>query len=197
MEINGYLVSENSGEFYSQSTQVGADQVIPGDTLMREMWYAQHFREVFNQLSSDAERAYLIEQSIAERILTPLTAFLALEPGLGGEPCIACLVNNGGPIIFNTEEFDFEEATISVSPNPTVDFARIRLNHPSGFRADDWQAVIYDATGRAISILPTPQQQDLFTEWTWELEGGIKAGIYFCTISSEYGEVVTKIVVLR
>ncbi|MGH1433770.1 MAG: T9SS type A sorting domain-containing protein [Lewinella sp.] len=197
MEINGYLVSENSGEFYSQSTQVGADQVIPGDTLMREMWYAQHFREVFNQLSSDAERAYLIEQSIAERILTPLTAFLALEPGLGGEPCIACLVNNGGPIIFNTEEFDFEEATISVSPNPTVDFARIRLNHPSGFRADDWQAVIYDATGRAISVLPTPQQQDLFTEWTWELEGGIKAGIYFCTISSEYGEVVTKIVVLR
>lgn len=196
LEINGYLVDQASGEFYNQSTQVEVDQVIPGDTLMREMWYAQHFREVFNQLSSESERAYLIEQSIAERILTPLTAFLALEPGLGGEPCIACLVNNGG-VIINTEEFELEDAQVSVSPNPTTAIARIRLSHPSGFQADDWQAVVYDAAGRAVSVLPAPQQQDLFTEWTWELEGGIKAGIYFCTISSEYGEVVTRIVVVQ
>ena len=63
--INGYLVDQASGEFYSQNTQVAVNQVIPGDTLMREMWYAQHFSEFFNQLSSESERAYLIEQSIA------------------------------------------------------------------------------------------------------------------------------------
>ena len=77
---------------------------------------------------------------------------------------------------------------MSVSPNTTTAIAHIRLSHPSGFRADDWQAVIYDVAGRAISVLPAPQEQDLFTEWTWTLEGGIKAGIYFCTISSEHGE---------
>lgn len=196
MEIDGYLVRESSGEFYSQNTQIETDQLTVGDTLMREIWYAQHFREFFSQISSDEERNYLIEQSIAERILTPLTAFLALEPGLGGEPCIACLFNNGG-VIIDTEDFEFTDAQLSVSPNPTTDIARIRLDHPSGFRAEDWQAVIYDAAGKAVSVLPAPQQQDLFTEWTWALEGKTQAGIYFCTISSEYGEVVTKIVVVR
>lgn len=195
MEIDGYLINTDN-EFFHQSTQIAGNQIVAGDTLMREMWYAQHLREAFHEISSAEDRDYLIAQSIAERILTPLTAFLALEPGLGGEPCIACLLNNGG-VIINTEDFVFEDAQVSVSPNPAVDYARIRINHPAGFRADDWQAVVYDAAGRAVTVLPVPQEQDLFTEWTWSLDGKVEAGIYYCTISSEHGKVVTKIVVVR
>ena len=94
LQIEGYLITENE-EFYTINAEVEEEQLITGDTLMREIWYGQLLPMLFGQVASNEDREDLINLSIAERILTPLTAFLALEPELGGEPCIGCLLNDG------------------------------------------------------------------------------------------------------
>ena len=196
MEIEGFLVTDDNN-FSTLNTQIPLEEVQAGDTLMQEMWYAQHLQSLFGQVASNADREHIIDLSIRERILTPLTAFLALEPGLGGEPCIGCLDNNGNVIIFSTEEFDITTTNVTIRPNPAIDYARIRVEHPSGVRSEDWQAVIFDTNGKAIVQLLSPQQEELFTEWEWKLDQSVPPGIYWCKISSKDGEVVAKIAVVK
>ncbi len=196
MEIEGFLVTDDNN-FLTLHTEISPQEVQVGDTLMQEMWYAQHLKSLFGQVASNADREHIIDLSIRERILTPLTAFLALEPGLGGEPCIGCLDNNGNVIIFSTEEFDISTTSVTISPNPAIDYARIRVEHPSGVRSENWQAVIFDTNGKAIVQLPAPQQEELSTTWEWKLDERVPPGVYWCKISSEFGEVVTKIVVVK
>lgn len=200
MNIYAELIS-NNGDYWTLSESLTFDEVHAGDTLMREIWYGPHLKNMEALLASDDEREYLIEQSIQERILTGLTAFLALEPSLGGEPCIDCLFNNGDIIIIDAvEQFDLRDATVLVTPNPASDIAHVFLSYPAELNPQDWNAVIYDAAGRMVSELQTPllvsQDDDQALVWKWDCSLS-RSGLYFVKIQGEYGERMEKIIVLH
>ena len=196
MNINASLIT-STGQFYNISTTIDSEDILVGDTLMKEMWYGPYLTSLVAQVGSNEDREYIIEQSINERVLTRLTAFLALEPDQGGEPCIGCLYNNGEIILISVhEQFIVEDAEIVVTPNPSTDLATIRLVYKGALNPKDWTATIFDSSGRAVSSLNLFNVKDNVLEWQWTIGNEINAGIYFCKIRSDYGKVVGKIVVL-
>ncbi|GJM32605.1 MAG: hypothetical protein DHS20C18_16060 [Saprospiraceae bacterium] len=195
MNINANYIT-NEGQVLSASNTIMPEDVFVGDTLMREMWYGPHLKSLEAQSSSTDDLLYIIEESINERVLTGLTAFLALEPGEGGDPCIDCLFNNGGPVVIATEEvFDPAAAEVLVTPNPATDFAKLHLKYPEPLNPDEWQVTIFDAVGRALVKLENPVSQNGVLQWNWQIEDEISAGIYFFKMQSDFGEVIGKIVV--
>lgn len=196
MEVEGYLVTEDN-HFTTINTSLSEEDVLMGDTLMREIWYGKHLPQLMGEASSNADREAIIDLSITERILTPLTAFLALEPEQGGEPCISCLYNNGEIILIATDDkFDLDNIEITVSPNPVMDQAVIRLPFAEGIDTKDWSAQVYSTQGALMATLTAPVVSDNQMEWTWRIDSKASAGIYYCRITSPYGEKTVKIVVV-
>jgi hypothetical protein len=196
MNINASLITD-SGQFWNINTTVESEDILVGDTLMKEMWYGPYLRTLEAQVATDEDREYIIEQSIKERVLTRLTAFLALEPDQGGEPCIGCLYNNGEIILISVnEQFISSDAKVLITPNPASFIAKIQLIYKGVLIPNDWTAMIYDASGRVISTLDLYNSTTNKLEWQWLLGNDIEAGIYFCKIKSDYGEIIGKIVVL-
>ncbi|MFK7807564.1 MAG: T9SS type A sorting domain-containing protein [Saprospiraceae bacterium] len=197
MNINASLVTTN-GSFYNISETVTEQEIISGDTLMREMWYGSYLRNLEALASSDEDRLDIISQSIQERVLTGLTAFLALEPSQGGEPCIDCLLNNGDFIWISTDEeiFDESQAELFVSPNPVSDNASIILSYSTDLNPDEWQATVYDLSGRLVKSLDAPAPDTKSLTWTWNLSSETAPGIYICKIESASASINAKIIVV-
>ncbi len=196
LHVNANLVTDN-GEFYNMSNSIDIPNIMEGDTLMREMWYGPYLKELEILAGSDDDRLAIVEQSIEERVLTGLTAFLALEPSQGGEPCIGCLLNSGTIIPVNTDyDSIVSEASLSASPNPASEEATIRLTYTNTLSAADWTLGIYNMSGRLITSLDSPNENDKVLEWKWEIGSKVSAGVYFCKAQSIHGELTAKIIVL-
>ena len=196
MNITANLILEN-GNFFSLNHTIQPDEIVQGDTLMREMWYGPHLKERELLVGSTGDHHAVIAESINERVLTGLTAFLALEPSQGGEPCIDCLFNPGEILINATETpFIIDSAAVSVTPNPVSVFAKISLVYGSTLTPTDWQTVIYNAAGRVVADLGTPVRTKDGLVWEWSVGQNVKPGIYFCKIQSSFGSMAAKVVVL-
>lgn len=195
LKIEASLIADDGG-FYSQSLEVESTDFFEGDSLMREMWYGSFLREQEAQIDSDEDRLSVIAQSIEERVLTGLTAFLALEPGLGGEPCVSCLNNNGGVLIATNELYDFSGAELTILPNPVFDQATIQLEVGGDSPAVEWTMMIYDVAGRMVANLGSANSNENLLQWDWILSTDISEGIYFCKAKSIHGELITKVIVL-
>jgi len=198
MQLTANLVTDD-GLFYTASETITLEDVFLGDTLMREMWYGSHLVEQESLIDTEEDREQVIETSIAERVLTGLTAFLALEPGLGGTPCIECLI--GDPIIVSTGEpaDDIESLEAFCFPNPASEVVDIFIKSPDLEQRslDGWEAVIFDQSQRQIHKLGAPTWQSDQIRWSWSIDETIANGIYFCKISNGDQVVVTKIVVQK
>ena len=51
-------------------------------------------------------------------------------------------------------------------------------------------------SGRLITSLTTPTENEQVLEWNWEIGSKVSAGIYFCKAQSIHGELTAKIIVL-
>ncbi|MEM9822069.1 MAG: hypothetical protein AAF985_13395, partial [Bacteroidota bacterium] len=195
-EVEASLI-DDEGQFWSVSNTIAPSEIVLGDTMMREMWYGPHLRDLEVLISNNEDRQYIIEQSIKERVLTGLTAFLALEPDQGGEPCIDCLLNNGTifPVSIH-EQFVPEDVELAVNPNPASEVARIRMAYPGVLNPKDWTASVFDASGRFICTLDLTRAEDNVLEWEWRIDASTKGGIYFCNIVSEFTKQVAKVVIV-
>lgn len=195
LHVSANLIT-NGGEFWNITTSIPPDDIISGDTLMKEMWYGPYLKSLEILASSDDDRFFIIEQSINERVLTGLTAFLALEPEQGGEPCIGCLYNNGTILISVDERFKLSDAEMLIFPNPVSDLAIVQLKYTETLNPEDWTATIFDAAGRAICQLDLSDSSANTLEWKWNITQETGAGFYFCKIVSIYGELIGKIIVV-
>lgn len=196
MHIDANLIT-NDGQYWHTSSAIEPNDVLTGDTLMKEMWYGPHLKELEAQADNDEDRLYIIDQSINERVLTSLTAFLALEPDQGGDPCIDCLFNNGEIIIVSVNEnFKASEAQLIVTPNPMSDHAKVLFLYTETLIPEDWKATVFDISGRPVKSLNLAHVSNNALEWQWSIDPEIKAGVYFCKVQSSYGELIAKMIVL-
>jgi len=164
---------------------------------MREMWYGPRLRSLEAQSSSESDIEQIVQTSIDERVLTSLTAFLALEPSLGGEPCITCLLSNDvGPFVATEEVFNSDEAVLLITPNPASTFAQIQLKYTKSLSPKDWTATIVDMTGKQLFVLEESTLNNGVLEWNWLIDNNVQAGMYLCEIQSEFGKLVGKIIIL-
>lgn len=192
LQINAAVILPD-GSFAISNTEIQPNQTIESDSLMREMWYGPHLKAEAVFASTDDEIAAVVEQSIEERVLTEFTAFLALEPNQGGEPCIGCF---DFEVITDVDEIELIHE-LFVSPNPTTSFARIELPVKSIEAIENWTAEIFDVSGRQIAVLNTPTFANNTLVWNWNIDENLNAGIYHCKVTNGDQYLTIKIVVIK
>ena len=173
------------------------------DTLAEEAWAANYLLSLENSNQGDATAQEIVESSIYYRVLSLHTAFLALEPSLGGEPCIGCIDgSNGGEFpVFSTEELAAEDPLILLKalPNPFARQVQIRAELLPGAVGAEYQFAIYSQLGQLVTVLE-PQMlapgQEATLLWDGATADGreLPAGIYFLIVQGPQGRAQLKLV---
>ena len=187
----------NDGTFLTSHQVIEESDAHQGDSLLMKAWYGPHFKYKESQIATDADRTWLIETSIEKRILTGLTAFLALEPDFGGEPCIVCNLNNGNTINTDDTKVDSTQLVWELSPNPASDYTTIRLTVDSDSDITDGHMEIIDLTGKTVFRLEAPAYQNNQLVWQWNIGREIPNGVYWAKVRTSKGAWVTQIVVAK
>jgi hypothetical protein len=162
-------------------------QVLQADSLNREMWTGHHIRYLEGSASSDADIQDIIDLSIAERVLSRYTAFLALDLEQGAEPCIGCWDVPFFPLPTEEVEAADAELIVEVSPNPFTEQCLITLNMEGQEEVEGVQIRIFDAYGKQVAGMQQPASQQITFSWDGTGKDGKKlaAGIYF--VVCEFG----------
>lgn len=172
------------------------EQLIESTPTLAQMWAGYKIDQLEDSYAS-ADIQQVLEWSLDYRVLSQRTAFLALEPGQGGEICEECDEDDS---TVEVEEIWSDEAiSIKVLPNPFREQVTIQLQLAEELDIADAQFIITDAQGRVLKS---------FKEGEWELVNGIyefiwngtdatgktlPSGIYFFSILTKEGEKSVKL----
>ena len=150
----------------------------------------QYIRSLENSMSDNATVAEIIERSIEERVLSLYTAFIALEPSLGGEPCLDCVDQSGGEVVTDVDDLKMDSLfQVQAFPNPFRERVILQLTASDKLDLEQFQFSIYNTLGQEIhrfSDIPNGAHNEIRLEWDGsDLNGqAVSAGLYFFTIQS-------------
>lgn len=208
------FVAELAGMYNGQPVivrkEISAAQVLYSDSLLTKMWTGNYITSLENSWSYDNQIiSQIVETSLANRVLSVYTAFLALEPGMEyrvedpGNPNSTAngtkIFTEDGIYTLNDVRQDNNHATgieenaiqTTISPNPFHNHTRITITI-NDFRIAGnikFSIGIYDIAGRKITEF---DPRELFfngimsVEWDGTDANGrqLKEGIYYLQINS-------------
>ncbi len=193
---------EYNGTFESQEILLTGDLSTNADSMIREMWAGNHLAFLDAQASTYASIHEAIDFSISERVLGDYTAFLCLEPSLGGEPCPTCEIEE--EVTVDTDPpLVLEELSCTAFPNPFTDRLTIDLTLPENIAADDCSLTLFDATGRVVRQFGRQDMSGTGQDWqlVWDArnENGlpVPAGMYVLVLSTPHGKHHLKVMCAR
>ena len=130
---NPPFMIEASGIFknaiFTQNFEVDNTGIYSSDSTSRDIWAGQYIRSLEQTSQTNEVVAQLIDISVNERILSTYTAFICLEPSMGGQICYDCMDEAGMLDITDEMETAGEDSTFLVAlPNPFNAGTTIRVN---------------------------------------------------------------------
>lgn len=178
MEVEFFAI--HNGTVFEHTFLIEASEVVPLDTLAEEIWVGNYLQAIESDGNSTTEIAHIIDVSIDERVLSKYTAFIALDPILGGEGCYECLNFEDEIIVINTKEEEQPALEFKVFPNPFSDQVNIHLGGAVAKRF-----TIFNAQGQLVQTLAGNQRS-----WDGRDASGhyLPVGIYFLVAELENGE---------
>lgn len=198
IEYSAYVDSN----FVFETIEAPTDQIMESDSVNREIWFGHHLRNLQSTVSGVSGIQEIVDLSIAERVLTDYTAFLALDLENGGEPCVECWEFEEW-IVFSTDDLKGElNIKIVAFPNPFSDQIKVSIELSEGSTVDEAELSIFDAFGKNIL---NQELGDLTnfgkTEWTWNGQNrngqSLPAGIYYMMVKTEKGVKTVKLTLMR
>jgi hypothetical protein len=185
------------------SAIVEAERIAESDTTLPVFWSGMKILEMERAAQTNAQIISIIDESLAMRVLSLHTAFLALEPSMGGEVCANCRdESNEGTTDIEDEEVVSKEAELVVYPNPFQTDVRIKLTLPAAVDARLVRFEIYDVLGRRVATLDHGLSgiADVFElEWDGTDNAGSKlaSGSYLLVVTTPTGRYTTMLVLVR
>lgn len=162
-----------------------------------QMWAGHEVGLLEDRPYSTSNIQEIVGLSLDYRVLSTWTAFLALEPGLGGEVCEECSEDDN--TVATEELLDDELIKVKVLPNPFEEWVQIQIIISEELDINDAQFFISDAFGRTIKTF-TEEDRKLvneYYEFSWD---GIDAsgnklptGVYYFTILTKKGKKTVKL----
>ncbi len=200
------FVIEAAGEYdgllFGESIEIEESEIIESDSLIEEVWVGNYIRNLEKDIQTNTTIAEIIDRSIQERVLSLYTAFIALEPRLGGEPCPDCVDQSGGEVTTDVEDLEKDSLfQIQAFPNPFKDRIRIQLTSTKKLALNDFQFSIFNMLGQEIyrfRNVPS-NSNEIMLEWNASNNNGqiVPEGIYFFTIQTPHQRINHKIVKLE
>ena len=159
------------------------------DSTLKTVWTAKYLEKLGSQAQSNANIQEIIELSIANRVLTQYTAFLALEPQMNFDEILeqgesrdnGLSPEEDGDISTDIQEIQISE--ISCSPNPTKDFVNINFSLNTSTKIN---ISIFDVQGKKIQTIISSELKSGEHKIKYDISA-IPCGIYILEIKSENG----------
>lgn len=201
------FVIEAAGEYdgilFGESILVEGTTLTEADSVLEEIWTGNYIRSLEKSLQNNTTIAEIIHRSIDERVLSLYTAFIALEPNLGGEPCPECVDQSGGEFTTDVEELEVDSLfQIQAFPNPFRERVVIQLTASDRLDLADFQFSIFNTLGQEIyrfTDLPKGLSNEIRLEWDASDRNGhrVSEGLYFFTIQTPDKRINHKLIKLR
>jgi Secretion system C-terminal sorting domain/Vault protein inter-alpha-trypsin domain len=199
-KYNGNLPFEIEVTGSYQSTPFGkrltiSDSLIAAaDSKTRQIWVGAQILNWESQSSDNVTVKRIIQTSQENLVLSRYTAFLALEPNMGGDTCLACR-DKSATQVTATKELSSDYFRLKASPNPFKESTTIKVEFPSfkvGQKAD---MVIYNLLGQTIHRFNLDiKSGDKSAEVVWETNN-VQAGVYMVRFST--GSVVKTLKIVK
>lgn len=172
--------ADMEGVLLSYDDDITGGTADPGDRSTRQMWALQYLRDMASLNPGNTVINQIIATSMAERVLTDYTAFLALEPGEGPfeNP-------NGQPTALEETPDSGEDALNAfIYPNPVSISVQIGFTLTT---AGQIKIEIIDLAGRALMVIAEDQFQEGSHTLTADLSG-LSRGVYLIRFSMADGK---------
>lgn len=163
-------------------------EISASDSIIGTLWHGFQIRDLERE-TNNRSIGELINLSLEQRILSLYTAFLCLEPSLGGEPCPSCIDRSQG-VVATADLVKDSLFAVTFSPNPFSDQVAIRIDAAAGLNSDAVQLAIYDLSGREQIVfreLPKGTLRSLEFRWDGRNAAGqeLPSGTYVLRLSGE------------
>jgi len=115
-------------EFFTQTYEINQGDIISGDSSLKDLWTGNLIQSFEHQTQTNEVVGQIIDLSMSERILSKYTAFICLEPSLGGQVCYDCFDEEemvSVEDVLNKTESD--STLINAYPNPFNDQTKIQI----------------------------------------------------------------------
>ncbi len=161
---------------FSHKMQISDQDMFAPDTLLEEMWTGLEISRMESGTSSNTIINQIIDLSMAQRVLSRYTAFLALEPSITVPVCTQCQDESQ---VFTAVEKEEEESRsdslIQVFPNPFNERTIIRVCLKAGFDNDNTSVRIFNLLGQLVREF-TPPPGVVNTNWNVYWDGRDETG---------------------
>ncbi|MBK6949407.1 MAG: hypothetical protein IPH16_16255 [Haliscomenobacter sp.] len=189
VELSGSL---NQHLFFN-AISMDESALSPADSTLKTLWNGYYIRNLEENTPSNRTIGEIIGLSLKERILSLYTAFLCLEPSLGGEPCPTCTDQSKGEVTSIPDRPLDSLAQVTFSPNPFSEQVIIRFAFREGLDLSSYRISIRNALGQEVRVfadLPSGKIHDLSLTWDGSASSGQKvpSGMYFLTLQGPEGK---------
>jgi hypothetical protein len=171
------------GTPFGKRVSIADSLVTNADSTTRQIWAgAQILTWEAQAVRDNATIKRAIDMSQANLVLSLYTAFLALEPGMGGDTCRTC--RNTTVIATATKDIANDSFRLSASPNPFKETTTLKVTFPAfkvGQKAD---LTIYNVVGKAVKRFDLDiKTGDTSAEVNWDAKD-VPSGIYIVRFAS-------------
>ncbi len=138
-------------DIFTQNFEVDESGIFTGDSTTREIWAGKFVQTLEHQSQTNDIVGEIIERSLEEGILSLYTAFLCLEPSMGGEVCYDCF--DESDMVSVEDELNQTESDstfINVFPNPFNIETKIQINLGKLKNAQSIDLKIYNILGALV-----------------------------------------------
>jgi hypothetical protein len=167
---------------FSKNISIDANEIAASDSITKTVWHGKYILDqesitpTNNNIISD-----ILYNSIDSRVLSLYTAFLALEPTLGGEVCHTCvdesqtLTNLDVDILRKKDTLDM----ISVYPMPVRDHSTIvlKVNEP-----ENGSLKLYNMSGNMLKEMDLSSysriNNEIHVPYNWADDSELPDGVY-------------------
>jgi len=201
------FVIEVSGVYnatpFSQTFTLPENEMFDSDSLNETAWTGNYIQYLEDQTQSNDVVDEIINYSVSERVLSIYSAFICLEPGMGGEVCYDCYDESELPN--NVEDsLVTEKDTLSLSayPNPFNGQVSIRLSLPSSLPNENVTFKIYNILGEIVKTYSADQiKASKKYQFTWngtnDYGASVSSGVYFFVVSTPEKNYSVKLLLMK
>ncbi len=161
-----------NGQAFSRRIEIPAEEVHAADSLAEEIWTGNHIAGLEALSQSNEVVRQIIEVSVAERVLSRYTAFLALEPSDTVKACVDCKDESRlvpPTAVAEREQDVLADSVLQAYPNPFNLATKISLRLPTEVKSGEATLQIFNVLGQMVKSFDiNVEAQRRAYQFTWD-----------------------------
>ncbi len=193
------------GQAFSRRLEIPINDVHAADSLAEEIWTGNHIAALEAQSQSNEVVRQIIEVSVAERVLSRYTAFLALEPSDTVKACVDCADESKlipPTAVAEREQDVLADSVLQAYPNPFNLATKISLHLPAEVKGGEATLQIFNVLGQMVkSFEVNVEAQRRTYQFVWDGRNNlgeiVTSGTYYAVFKTAKQRYTLKLLVMK